>query len=149
MVLEPPGPMQSITSAWLQPTHPGDLAHGADPHQGLLAPAVPFVLVPAPGSIQLTQPAPHAHPPNHEAEKASSNAGGLNVPMMGALAFSRKQGICPSSVAAAWGGKGYKEKKKIRKKPKTTQSAEAAVVGAGSGDAKLYNQFFFGVDTDL
>lgn len=121
MVLEPPGPMQSITSAWLQPTHPGDLAHGADPHQGLLAPAVPFVLVPVPGSIQLTQPAPHAHPPTHEAEKASSNAGGLNVPMMGALAFSRKQGICPSSAAAAWGGKGYKEKKKSgknRKQPK-------------------------------
>lgn len=65
MVLEPPGPTQSITSAWLQPTHPGDLAHGADPHQGLLAPAVPFVLVPVQGSIQLTQPPPRAHPPTH------------------------------------------------------------------------------------
>lgn len=70
------------------------------------------------------------------------------MPTMGALAFSRKQGICPSSVAAAWGGKGYKEKK-MGKKPKTTQSGEAAVVGEGSGDAKLYNQFFFGVNTDL
>lgn len=70
------------------------------------------------------------------------------MPMMGTLAFSRKQDICPSSVAAPWGGKGYKEKK-MRKKPKTTQSSEAAVVQEGSGDAKLYNQFFFGVDTDL
>lgn len=114
MVLEPPGPMQSITSAWLQPTRPGNLAHGADPHQGLLAAAVPFVLVPVQGSVQLTQPAPHAHPhtPTHEEEKASSNVGGLNVPMMCALAFSRKRDICPSSVAAAWGGKGYKEGKK-------------------------------------
>lgn len=54
MVLEPPGLTQSITSAWLQPTRPGVLAYGADPHQGLLAPAVPFVLVPVQGSIQLT-----------------------------------------------------------------------------------------------
>lgn len=111
MVLEPPGPMQSITSAWLQPTCPGDLAHGADLHQGLLAPAVPFVLIPVQGSVQLTQPPPHRHPPTHKEEKASSNAGRLDVPMMGSLAFSRKQGICPSSVAAAWGGKGYKEKR--------------------------------------
>lgn len=148
MVLEPPGPTQSITFAWFQPTHAGDLAHGADPHQGLLAPAVPFVLIPVQGSIQLTQPPPHAHPPTHEEEKASSDAGGLDVPRMGALAFSRKQGICPSSVAAPWGGKGYKEKK-IGKKSKTTQSGGAEVVGAGSGDAKLYNQFFFGVNTDL
>lgn len=65
MVLEPQRPTESITSAWLQPTRPGDLAHGADPHQGLLAPAVPFVLIPVQGSIQLTQPPSHAHPATH------------------------------------------------------------------------------------
>lgn len=41
------------------------------------------------------------------------------------------------------------QRKKLGKKPKTTQSCGTAVVGADSGDAKLYNQFFFGVDTDL
>lgn len=65
MMLEPPGPTQSITSAWLQPSHLGDLAHGADQHQGLLAPTVPFVLIPVQGSIQLTQLPPHAHPLPH------------------------------------------------------------------------------------
>lgn len=106
MVLEPPGPTQSITSAWLQPTRPGDLAHGADPHQGLLAPAVPFVLVPVQGSVQLTQPPPHAHPPTHLEEKASSNAGGLNVPMMGALAFSRKTGYLSKFCGSSMGREG-------------------------------------------
>lgn len=121
MVLEPPGPMQSITSAWLQPTCPGDLAHGADLHQGLLAPVVPFVLIPVQGSVQLTQPPPHRHPLTHPPTRRRKPQGGLDVPMMGSLAFSRKQGICPSSVAAAWGGKGYKEKRngeKTKNNPK-------------------------------
>lgn len=65
MVSEPPGPTQSITPAWPQLTCPGDLAHGADPLQGLLAPALPFVLIPVQGSVQLTRPPPHTHTPTH------------------------------------------------------------------------------------
>lgn len=52
------------------------------------------------------------------------------------------------SVQVLWQQHG-EERDIQRKKPKTTQSCGTAVVGADSGDAKLYNQFFFGVDTDL
>lgn len=77
--------------------------------------------------------------------------------MTGILAISRKLGVCTSSVMAPWGGRGGEIKTKKggrgRKKQNKTKNNPKPVKlwcrGVGSGDAKLYNQFFFGIDTDL
>lgn len=41
------------------------------------------------------------------------------------------------------------KEKKRKKQPNNPQGVKLRRGGAGSGDAKLYNQFFFGVDADL